>query len=345
MRLQAVDPNRHPDWDGLLLRGGDSCFFHSSAWARVLSSTYGFKPLYFAAIEAGRLAFLMPFMEIDSPLTGRRGVSLPFTDRCPPYATGGGDDLREAVTRVMDYGRRAKWRYAEWRDESFFPEGRPAWTSFHFHEIDLRRGEAELFSALGDCCRRNIRKAGGSGVTVRFERSAEAMSEFYRLNVLTRKRHGLPPQPLSFFRNVFEQIILKDMGIVAVAVHGRRAVAASVYFFFSERGLYKYGASDLKHQGLRPNNILMWEALLWLKDKGFLTMDLGRTETGNIGLLRFKRAWGAKETMIRYYRYDFRGKTYVEREKPPNILLTRLFRRTPRPALRLIGRLFYRHVG
>lgn len=345
MRLQPLDPDRHPGWDGLLLRGGDSCFFHSSAWARVLRSTYGFKPLYFAAIEADRLAFLMPFMEIDSPLTGRRGVSLPFTDRCPPHAAGGRDDLREAVTLVMAHGGRAKWRYAEWRDEASFREGIPAWASFYFHEIDLRRAEADLFSALGDSNRRNIRKARGSGVTVRFERSAEAMSEFYRLNVLTRKRHGLPPQPLSFFRNVFEQIILKDMGIVATAVHGRRAVAASVYFFFGERCLYKYGASDLRHQGVRPNNLLMWEALLWLKNKGFPVMDLGRTEPGDTGLLRFKRAWGAKESMIRYYRYDFRENAYLAGDKSSSLLIPRLFRHTPRPVLRLIGRLFYRHAG
>jgi hypothetical protein len=344
MRTEILDPGRRPDWDDLLRQSGDSCFFHSSAWAEVLRSTYGFRPQYFAVTEAGGLSLLMPFMEVDSALTGKRGVSLPFTDYCPAHARNEGD-LREAAAEVIAHGERAKWKYAEWRDAAWLGEDLPVWESHYFHEIDLRRGESDLFASLSDNNRRNIRKAGRSGVAVRVEQSAAAMSEFYRLNVLTRKRHGLPPQPRSFFRNVFDLIIAKDMGAVVTATYENRVVAASVYFCFGERGMYKYGASDLERQELRPNNILMWEALLWLKSRGLATMDLGRTELPNEGLLRFKRTWGAKESLIRYYRYSFRRRAYVEKGPASNGFSTKLFQKTPKAVLRLIGRLLYRHVG
>ncbi|RPJ11072.1 MAG: methicillin resistance protein, partial [Deltaproteobacteria bacterium] len=77
MNISILNPIEHPDWDDLLLTADRATFFHTTAWARVLSESYGYKPLYFAAIDNGKLAGLIPVMEIDSWLTGKRGVSLP----------------------------------------------------------------------------------------------------------------------------------------------------------------------------------------------------------------------------------------------------------------------------
>jgi CelD/BcsL family acetyltransferase involved in cellulose biosynthesis len=166
------------------------------------------------------------------------------------------------------------------------------------------------------------------------------------LNLITRKRHGLPPQPFFFFKNVFDHILSKGYGVIVTATHKEKVVSASVFFRFGKKALYKYGASELKYQSLRPNNLVMWEAFRWLKDRGVETIDLGRTETYNTGLLQFKRTWGGRESLLKYYRYTLKNRAFSQRRtKRTNPPYTRLFLIVPKSVLRIIGRLFYKHAG
>jgi hypothetical protein len=344
MDFQIVNPNEHPDWDDLLLSSNDHSFFHTAAWSKVLESTYRFKPLYFTCFEGNRLSFLMPLMEVRSRLTGRRGVSLPFTDHCVPLAPQA-QVLDAAVREAIERGEKAKWKYLEWRDGRYFAEGVPAREEFYAHDIDLGKAETALFANLYDNNRRNIKKATREGVSVKIERSADSVREFYGLNCLTRKRHGLPPQPYSFFKNVHELIIRPGHGIVVSASFEGQAVAASIFFHFGTAALYKYGASNLEHQHLRANNLVMWEAMKWYRNQGVQTLSLGRTEMENPGLLQYKRTWGAKECVIRYFRYDVARKVFLEKHSGGEGLHNKIFSRTPAPALRLIGRALYKHIG
>ena len=45
----------------------------------------------------------------------------------------------------------------------------------------------------------NIKKALKEGVEVQLHNSFESVKSFFKLNCMTRKRHGLPPQPFKFF--------------------------------------------------------------------------------------------------------------------------------------------------
>jgi hypothetical protein len=294
--------------------------------------------------EGDRLSFLMPFMEIRSLLTGARGISLPFTDQCTPYALDR-QSLQDAVPCVMDYGKKAKWRYIEWRDAGFFPESVTPSEVYFTHVLDLAGTEADLFSRLADSNKRNIRKAVREGLTIKIQQSLDSLRLFYRLNCHTRKRHGLPPQPFSFFKNVFDHIISKGHGIVVSAFHSNEVIAASVYFHFGKQSIFKYGASDQARQNLRPNNLIMWEAIRWYRNRNYATLDLGRTAADDQGLLRYKRIWGTKESPLKYCRYDCQRSIFLAHSPRRDYDLKRLFARTPESILRVIGRLAYRHIG
>jgi hypothetical protein len=344
MDLRILNPSEHPDWDAELLHYGDYSFFHTSAWALVLAKTYGFRPLYFAMIEADRPALLMPIMEVGNILTGKRGVSLPFSDQCPPL----GDNkevLRAAMQSAIEYGEKNNWRYIEWRDSCYFADGVSPWKSYGIHNIDLVEAEAGLFARLSPSNQRNIKKAMREGVTVTIDRSPESLRAFYRLHLVTRKRHGLPPQPFSFFQNIFEYIIAQGHGVVVLAYHDRRSIAAAVFFHFGKKAIFKYGASESKYSSLRPNNLVMWEALKWYGKEGIQTLSLGRTDVENLGLLRYKRAWGAKESILKYFRYDIRNKALASGRPGSPVLYRKVFSRMPIAVLRLIGRFLYRFAG
>lgn len=344
MDLQILNPLEISNWDDLVLATGKASFFHSAAWARVLHESYGYKPQYFASFENGRLVSLMPFMEINSWLTGKRGVSLPFTDQVSAIAPDR-MGFEHLVQEVKDYGIKAGWKYIQWRDGTFFPEGVNASESHYTHELCLSKSEKELFSGFRDSTRRNIKKSAKAGVTVEIGQTLDSVRSFYRLNCITRKRHGLPPQPFSFFEKVFEHVTSKGHGIVVCAHNSAKAIASSMFFHFGRGAIYKYGASDLAHQELRANNLVMWEAIKWFRARGFESLNLGKTEPKNEGLLQFKRGWGAEERLLRYLKYDSKKKVFHGEENGKDSFMNMVLARIPITMLTLLGRLLYRHVG
>jgi CelD/BcsL family acetyltransferase involved in cellulose biosynthesis len=343
LSISILNPLEHPDWDGLLATNEQAAFFHTAAWARVLVETYRYTPLYFTLIERGQLFGLLPVMEVDSRLTGRRGVALPFTDICHPLARDAGV-FKELIDAVIAHGRRAGWRRLEMHGGQEFLRGEPAAARMLIHTLALKPAPSEVAAAFRDSTRRNIRKAQKNDVTVRLEHTQEAMDTFFRLHCGTRRRHGLPPQPWSFFDRIFKHIVSAGKGFVALGESLGRFAAAAVFFRFRDTLLFKFGASERRNLNHRPNNLVMWEVIRWACQNGIRWLSFGRTDPENSGLLQFKQGWGAVEEEARYYSCDVAtGRFLPLKALPP--APSRLFRALPIPLLRLAGSLLYRHVG
>jgi hypothetical protein len=344
--FQRLDPLEVPGWDRLLSSRPGQCFFHSSAWAGVLRDTYGHRPFYFTRSEGANLEALIPVMEVASPLTGTRGVSLPFSDECSVVA---GDTIPSGklLEEVLAFGRARRWRYFECRgDCGGGRDGRPQPSSSFFgHELDLTVGEKQLFSQLGSDVRRAIRKAQKAGLKVELSQTLESVRTYYKLHCKTRKRHGLPPQPFVFFLNIFRHVLARRLGVVVLASLKNAPVAGAIFCNFGRQVLYKFGASDAKFQSSRGNNLVMWEAIKWFAEKGYERMRFGRTSIGNQGLRRYKLGFGTREYPISYLRYDFRSNGYVTGTDRSSGWHTRLFGSLPIWALGIVGRLVYPHLS
>ena len=202
-----------------------------------------------------------------------------------------------------------------------------------------------MFYGFKDSARRNIKKANREGVEARIFNTLDSVKEFYRLNSLTRREHGLPPQPYGFFRSLHQHAISKDHGFVALASHQGKSIAGAVFLHSGKKALFKYGASDRKDQNLRGNNLVMWEAVKWYSQNGYRSLHLGRTEPENEGLIQFKAAWGATEHPLSYYRYDLRKNAFVSGSSKVSGLHNMIFRRMPLPLLNTAGKWLYRHAG
>ena len=281
-------------------------------------------------------------MEVDSWLTGRRGISLPFTDDCEPLC-GEVDTFQKLFKSAVEFGKSRGWKYIECRGGRELFDGVPASLSFYGHSLDLTAGEAGLFDHLESSVRRAIRKAEKAGVTVEVLQSQEAVRIFYVLQCQTRKKHGLPPQPWKFFLNIHRHILSQNMGMVVLARHEGRPVAASVYFNFGDEAIYKYGASDEKYQDLRASNLVMWTAIKEYVRRGVKQLDLGRTSLGNEGLRKFKLGWGAVEHQIEYVKFDLQKNKFVAETDGASGWHTRVFRLLPVFLARIIGAALYRH--
>ena len=298
-------------------------------------------------------------MEVNSFLTGKRGISLPFTDFCDPINLNGGSFL-ELLNCIIEFGKNRGWKYLELRGGQQFLNSQhlplntrhssldthlPCSSTYFNHTLDLIQGEKRVFSNLRDSTRRNIEKALREGVKVEISQSPDSVKEFYRLNCITRKDHGLPPQPYSFFKKIYEHILANDFGFVVLASFEGRAIAGEVYFYLKEEAVYKFGASDKNFQHLRANNLVMWEGIRECIRRGCMILSLGRTDLGHEGLLQFKRGWGTTEQQINYYRYDFKDKGFILGRSKTTGSYNMIFKNMPIPILNIMGSILYKHMG
>lgn len=340
---QVMDPTGEAGWDSRVASMQGVTFFHSSAWAAVLRDSYGFSPRYLAIVQAGVVRALLPLLEARSWLAGKRGVSLPFTDECSALTTSL-DQSTALVEAALIEGESRHWRFVEFRGGHDSLGGQPESQAFLGHRLSLTAPVGKLLEQLEASVRRAIKKSERSGVEIEVSTSLQAVETFYQLHCRTRRRHRLPPQPFSFFRNIHRHVLERDQGFLVLARHGGRPIAASVFFHFGTKALYKFGASDERFQQFRGNNLVMWEGIKRLAQRGFEELTFGRTSLGEDGLRRFKLGWGAQEYRIAYRRYDFSKRQFISTKNRAYGWHNHVFRAMPLPILRFAGARLYRHL-
>jgi len=343
-KIEIINPLTCSNWDEMILDTDDYSPFHSSAWARVLHETYNYKPLYFCMIENDQLKILLPFMVVDSWLTGSRAVSLPFTDYCPIILK---DKIKyeDLIEEVIQLGKTEGWKHIELRHNRHTKSDVPSSDSFYEHHLDLKSGEKKLFAEFRSSTRRNIIKAQKGGVKINIATSMDSLKAYYHLHCLTRKRHGLPPQPYSFFKNIFNFILNEKNGFIVLATYKNVIISAMIFLVFGKKAIYKFGASSLKYQEIRSNNLVMWEGIRNCINMGCEHLTLGRTERKNTGLRQFKNGWAAKESVINYYRYSLKNDRFLAENDNIMGFATKIIKLFPLSFLKLTGRVAYKHVG
>jgi len=343
VEVRAVDPLADPEWDRWVAGHPQATPFHHSAWARVLVRSYGHRPRFLAFLRRGRPAALLPMMEVNSVVTGRRAVCLPFADVCPPLIFEPMSP-RLLLDVLLRQAEAHAWRSIEWRGAAGLPDDAVPSVLFQAHELDLRPGPDRLQAGFDPAVRRALRKAEREGVKTEVRVDAEAVAAFRHLHARTRRRHGVPPQPDRFFDAIRDEILAPGNGAVVLASLGGAPVAASVFFHSGERAVYKFGASDERAQASRANNLVMWRGLQWLASRGAASLHFGRTSCAQEGLRRFKRAWGATESSLPYFKLRPPGLGWQRDRDRATGFYTSLFARLPLPLNRLLGAALYPHL-
>ncbi len=344
MTIEIVNPLDFHGWDELILTHPDATLFHSAQWAKVLQCSYYFKPLYFLVRKKSKLMALIPLMEIDSYLTGKRGVSLPFTDFCFPLIANN-VDVAPIWASVQEYGKQAGWKFFEIRGNIGNTDNTQCFSSYYEHVLDISRGVKYIYDQVRGSHNRNIKKAQNQGVDVTMGGSLEEVKEFYQLHLMTRKKHGLPPPPFKFFKLLQEYVMANGNGTLFIARYNGRAIAGALCLNFGMKAIYKYAASDPRNQYLMPNHLIVWKAIEWYCQRHYNSFSFGRTDIDHKGLAWFKSGWGAKRQTAHYYRYSFINEVFFEKKIHLEKLYNQIFNKLPVPLLNMIGSFLYRHVG
>lgn len=346
MAIHAFDPLTEPRWPEFVERHADASIFHGPGWLKALRLTYGYEPVVFTTSAPGtRLRNAIVFCRIASWLTGRRLVSLPFADHCQPLVDSDGEEA-EIVSFLRGSVKEQNLKYVEIRPRRRWPDASQLdateeGVSFSFHIVDLKPDMKTLFSNLQkSSIQRMIRRAESLGLYCVRGRSETLLRKFYRLLLKTRRRHNLPPQPMSWFRNLIT--CLGDDIEIRVAEQNGRPLAAILTLSHKQTVVYKYGGSDENYHHCGSMPFLFWHAIRDAKQAGYLELDLGRSDLDNSGLITFKDRLGAACSILQYVRFSRSHREGAERARR---IPKWIFARMPDGLLTTAGKLLYRHIG
>ena len=339
MRAELLDPGTDERWRDFVGRAPGATIFHHPVWLRLIAAQYGYRfEACCLADEHGSIAAGLPWARIESRLTGRRLVALPFSDACAPLVDGASE---EDLAAALDEARRSAGLGLEvrWGLDALAGEHPHLYWR---HVLPLEPDAEAVARRSRESVRRGIAKARREGLSFTRRTDPAALEAFYRLHLRTRRRQGAPTQAKSFIMRL-AHLFEAGHGFVGMVCDDRgRPLAAAVFLRANGHLTYKYGASDRSALARRPNNLLFAEVIRWGCEAGLRELDFGRTDLEQEGLKQFKRGWGTAELPLHH--------TYAGMEPPsgdgPGVqrVLAPVIRHSPTGVGRLVGAA-YRHFG
>jgi hypothetical protein len=365
------DPIADPRWQRLVDRHPQASVFHTTLWLDALRRTYRYQPIALTSSPAGvELNDGIAFCEVKSWISGSRLVSLPFSDHCHPLLQCR-EGLGAFTACLAEHCGRCGWAYVEIRpaghtdfhteDSGVLPkpdsernEGIPLgsngcgyeferYQEYNLHKIDLRTDLDTLFGNFHrSCIQRKIQQAERQCLEYEAGRSEANVTKFYRLHLLTRRRHGLPPQPIKWFRNLKD--CFGESLTIHIAAKDGRPIAAILTLQYKGTLVYKYGCSDAAFHSLGTMPMLFWKTIQTGKQHGAQELDLGRSDRDNQGLTAFKQHLGASCSELTYFRLG-RDRNPASTSGVTRRIARSVFTRMPGRLAQIAGSVLYRHMG
>jgi len=350
MQTYRIDPIQDHRWEQFLQTHPGASVFHTPAWLNALRGTYEYEPVAFTTSAPTRpITNGLVFCRVQSWLTGSRLVSVPFADHCRPLfdTSEDGNSLAAFLPELLE---QEHCDYVEVRfptSEALIPalNGLTQSAAFLHHTLDLRPPLSALFDRLHKSCfQRRIRRAEKERLTYAEGTGDSLLRQFYSLLVLTRRRHGVPPQPLAWFLNL--RSWFGDAIKFGVASKNGRPIASMLTLQFKGTVVYKYGCSDAAFHRFGAMPFLFWQTIQRAKADGASEFDLGRSDIDDEGLIAFKNHLGAAGTPLTYYRFPAASAApaglggFIQQHR-----ISAVSTRLPSVLLRAAGNFLYRHIG
>jgi len=346
---------KHPDCEGNLIFYRDSLaierwklllsllpasgLFHSAEWIGLLRSAY---KLRFVVAELREREKVLAAVLMAHPYPrwiSDRLTALPFSDFCPPLEA-------EPGAAIALLGKLAQSGYSS-RVEVRGACGARPWQvsrTFMHWEVDCEIFRRGMNKVLGTAFRREVKRGQEEGLTVESGSSAAFFERFYRLQLQTRQRLGLPSQSRQFFQQVHRWFGTRNLGEVWLAQRNGIDHAGVVLLFEKDVLHFKWGARSSEMAG-GANHLLHWHIIEnhWNRYQRF---DLGRSGNANDGLSRWKRHIGGRASELAYS-YLPTAPSVSNSEELSGIAqgISKLWRRLPLPVTELVGTRLYRFLG
>lgn len=280
----------------------DRVVFQTREWLAFIAESQQGTPVIAEIRDGGTIAGY--FSGVIVRKLGLRILGSSFPGWTTPYI---GFNLRPGYTRARMLAPLARWAFGELRcvhlevsDLHFSPSddepGRLDRTAYESYRSDLTCSEDEIFGRMESACRRCIRKAEKSGVTIEEAHDAAFADEYYaQLEDVFAKQGKLPTYPVERVHTLIRQMLPTGrlLAVRAFSPDGR-CIATGLYPGMNGMAFFWGNASWRAEQHWRPNEYLHWYALRYWKARGVGLFDWGGGGT-------YKEKYGVEPHVVPWF--------------------------------------------
>lgn len=321
-------------WDEFVYAHPDATPFHLTAWKNSIVNTFGFEPFYLVAFSQAQIRGILPLFLVKNPIVRKCLISSPFA--VYGGVLGDSQEVRDAFHHaVRELGEKLGVQYVElrnWKQDQILGfSSVPRYVTF-LQEVGP--DEDQILAAIPRKTRAMVRKSLTSNLESRVTRELGAFEDLYSRNL---RRLGTPAFPKQHFKELLAQF--KEQCDIREVVKDGRVIAAVMTFYFRDRMVPYYGASNPEFNSLGPNNFMYFDLMRWGGQQGYRLFDFGRSKRGVPGSYDFKAHWGMAEEVLPYEILPVR-RTDVPNFSPANPKFSaaiRVWQKVPLPLTRWVG--------
>jgi len=289
--LSASEENR---WDHFVHSHPLGSPFHLTAWKNTIAEVFGYQPLYRMVLSGDEIRGVLPLFLVKNLLMGKVLLSSPFAVYGGILAAD--PPAHQALAEhARQLGEQLGVQHVELRNA--YPEQCSGFSRVSRYVTFVQRidrTDEQLLEAIPRKTRRMVRKALEHPYQFRSTNSLGAFVELYSRNL---HRLGTPCFPTRYFQ-VLQENFREQLEIHEVVLSGQ-VVAVVLSFYFRDRILPYYGASDPRYWDYAPNNYMYFQLMRWARDRGCTIFDFGRSKVGT-GAHDFKAHWGMERRELPY---------------------------------------------
>ncbi|HEX9999880.1 MAG TPA: GNAT family N-acetyltransferase [Actinoplanes sp.] len=283
----------------------DRLIFHTPEWLRFVAESQRAEPVLATVSVGGTVVG-----HFTGLLTRRYGLRILGSPMAGWTTSYGGFMLRPSVPRRAALEALMPFAFGELgcahleiRDRGLAEDDLAGlglrWATAPTAVIDLRPGEDALFGAMTSPCRRNIRKAGKSGVVIEeVTDDPQFADDFYeQLRDVFAKQNLVPTYPIDRVRSLIRHVAPAGRLLLLRARDCDGRCIATAILPWDHRTMYFWGgASHRQYQHLRPNEALIWHALRWARGRGIAEFDFvgGNSYKAKYGTIDVPVPWARR---------------------------------------------------
>jgi hypothetical protein len=288
---------------------GDRTVFQTRAWLEFVSETQKATPIILELRDSGLIAGY--FSGLTFTRFGVKILGSSFPGWTTPYI---GFNLASAASRMaaLEAVERFAWDHLSCLhmevSDPYFTASDGQRLGFecdfyHSYRTDLTRPEKAIFDGMDSACRRCIRKAEKSGVSIEEAHDPQFADDFYeQLKGVFAKQGLVPTYRLERVRTLVRK--LEPTGhllLLRAKDRDGKCIATGIFPGFNKIAEFWGNASLRESQILRPNELIHWYAMRYWKQHGAEIYDWG-------GGGKYKEKYGCQPHAVPWFtksRYRF----------------------------------------
>lgn len=289
--VEVVDPRGEPGWDAAVA-GSSTELFLSRPWLETIGDVFDLKVQASVQRDAtGAIVGLLPFCPVDDA-RGPRVSIVPFSDYVMPVLSSAAQ-WSALVAPVLDLGVTVG--LAGTADSPARSDPRFATETVAVRQsIPLDGSPTDLVARCSPHHRRLVRKAERAGLRFRLATSTDELRTFYELHLgVRRDRYRMLAQPYRLFEQLWERFVVAGNGALVVGMDGDTMAAGCLLLQAGDTFYYKYAASHPAYRSVGASHGTVAAAMAVGVERRLSSLDLGRTDLDQPGLVDFKRRFAA----------------------------------------------------